>query len=295
MAPVATEHRIFADRAARAGRRQEALHAGRVSPGCTTWGAALEALYRRMNKKVASPIKQAAILHDVIAYLTSVAPEQRAHLLIGSASKSRSAMLCFASFSADTNPLAGADEDGISIRLHRMHCDRHGAGVMIVDEPSAYISKHALARIHERENAVNQGNFVNVVCLVGALGWLAQTSAKHINGMMCLTLDDSLVVGNLKHATQHCRDGTSHVAAFIDIRTALSVAEIDEDDARRQAMIEQGRIAYDVVRAWFDQPAGNDHGMADRIPFLPCDREDYTARAADAYVASTRRQVSEHP
>ena len=98
-----------------------------------------------------------------------------------------------------------------------------------------------------------------------------------------------LIVGNLKTAVQHCVDGTSHVAAFLDVRTALSLAEIDEDDARRQAMVEQGRIAFDVVRDWFARPAGNDRGMADRIPFLPCDREDYTA--ASSHETYPRKQL----
>ena len=67
MTALPTESRIFADRYGRNTRRLETLHAGRLSPGATTWDQAVRALHDRMDRAT-SPTKRAAVLNKAIAF-----------------------------------------------------------------------------------------------------------------------------------------------------------------------------------------------------------------------------------
>ena len=121
-----------------------------------------------------------------------------------------------------TNPLAGVDEDGINIEMHMMRSDRHGAGFVATALPLAYLSNHAVARLHQRESATSEGNFRNTLGLVAALAFMARLSAKHVGGQLCIALDESLIVGSIKCALQHCSDGSSRIGSILDVRTVLA-------------------------------------------------------------------------
>lgn len=186
MSPIPTMSRIFADRYCREARRLEALHAGRLSPGATTWREAMKALLARLGK--VSPVKQAALINKATTYLTGVTDEDCAHTMIARSSASRSAYLSFATFNAGKHPLVGVNEEGINIMQHRIRCDRHGGSHMFSNIDLAYISKHALARLHEREGDLTRDNATTALSVIGALGYLTKASQKHIAGDICLRL-----------------------------------------------------------------------------------------------------------
>jgi hypothetical protein len=265
MATIPTESRIFADRYLRDARRLEALHAARLSPGTKTWRDALSALYARMRQS-GSPTRQAAILRKAIAYLNSVKPGDRAHIMIAHTGTSRSAFLCFARFNADLHPFVGVDEEGINITQRFIRCDRNGRALLLSDIDLAYISQHAIGRLHERELGLTPGGATGVFAFIGVLGYLTRDSAKHVAGELCLHFGDALVVGSLKHSL----NGT-----FYDVRTALPADEVSNQDR-----LEQGRVASRVVAAWFTDPPDDDSTIADQIPFLPRRADDYTLRSA---------------
>ena len=150
MSTIPTESQIFAERHCREARRLETLHAGNISPGAKTWRNAVSDLYARLGK-IRSPIKQAAMVGKATAYLTNVRPEDCAHLMIAKSHASRSALLCFATFNAGRHPLVGVEEEGINIMQHLIECDRNGHSRLIYDVDLAYVSKHAIGRMHERE------------------------------------------------------------------------------------------------------------------------------------------------
>ena len=68
MTALPTESRIFADRYGRNTRRLETLHAGRLSPGATTWDQAVRALHDRMDRATSPSTKRAAVLNKAIAF-----------------------------------------------------------------------------------------------------------------------------------------------------------------------------------------------------------------------------------
>lgn len=274
MATIPTESRIFADRYFRDMRRLEALHAGRISPGTKTWRDALSALFEHMRNST-SPTGQATILRKATAYLYGIRPEDRAHFMIGDTGASRSALLTFATYSAGLHPLIGVDEEGIKIMQHIIRCERNGRAAAVYDIELAYISKHAIGRLHERECDLTRGGATGSLTFIGVLGLLTRDSEKHVAGELCLHLGDTLVVGSLKHPLKRLDDGRQINGTFYDVRTVLPADEVGNQD-----MLEQGRIASSVVAAWFADPPDDDRTLADQIPFLPRRADDYTLRAA---------------
>jgi hypothetical protein len=271
---IPTESQCFANRNYRAVRRLEALHADRISPGTTTWTAALAALYARL-KREGSPVGQAAILRKAITYLCSVKPEDTMHIVFAHSGAARSAVLCFAAFSADEHPLEGVKEEGVSVLQHLIRCDRRGGAAVRNGIPLAYISKHAMGRLDERNcDGLTSAHLTGVFALIGMLGHLARNSEKHIEGGLCLHFGDTLIVGSMRHAVQRTADGQELNGTFYDVRTALPA-----DEVRNRDMIEQGRIANHVVATWLADglpPAAD----ADRIPFLPRRHDDYVQKSA---------------
>jgi hypothetical protein len=277
MSPIPTLSRIFADRNLRELRRLEALHAGHIAPGARTWREALSALYDRLGR-AGGPKQQTAILRSTIDYLDSIPNEDCCHIMIAACSRSRSATLYFATLSAGQHPFRGASEEGVNIMAHAIHSQRDGTSSGFSDVDIAYVSKHAIGRLHEREH-VSDDNLRGVLGYIGVLGHLTRHSEKHITGQLCLYLGDALVVGSLKHGPQYAENdlGGGHAinGTFLDIRTVLPA-----DEVRNQDWIEQGLIAGHVVKSWFTDRPDDDSKLADAIPFLPRREDDYTMRAA---------------
>ena len=119
--------------------------------------------------------------------------------MIASSIASRSAHLCFATFTVDLHPFIGVDEQGIKIMQHFGRCDRNGSSRLISDIDLAYVSRHAIGRLHEREHNLTSDGTTGGLACVGVLGYLTRNSAKHVAGELCLHIGDVLVVGSLKH------------------------------------------------------------------------------------------------
>ena len=290
MSTIPTESRIFADRYCREARRLEAFHAGRLSPGAKTWREAMTALFARLGK-IRSPVKQATVVNKAAAYLASVKSEDCAHMLISQYSASRAATLYFAAFNASKHPLMGVEEEGIGIRQHLIRCDRNGRCDLICDVDLAYVSKHAIARLHERECDLTRDHATVALSVIGALGYLTKANEKHITGEICLRLSSSvLVVGSLKHSLQHLEDGREINGTFYDVRTVLPA-----DEVSNPALLEQGDIATRVTMSWLTDRPADSRGLADEIPFLPRREDDYALRAATVFADEAPRVDDNNP
>jgi hypothetical protein len=185
-------------------------------------------------------------------------------------SAKRSAQLCFAAFDPGLHPLQGVDEEGLNIIQHLVDCDRNNGGNMISNVNIAYVSKHAMSRLHERgENITANIDANDAFTSIAVLGHLARESKKHNRGELCLRLGDILFVGSMKHAPKFTPDGHELDGSFYDVRTSLPVEWADQD------ILDQGAIAYQVVADW----AAGVRSSADQIPFLPR-RPDYALQAA---------------
>jgi len=253
-------------------RRLEALHAARLSPGTTSWEAAVEDLYVRMVK--AGPVRGSRLIRRAADYLNSIERDDTCHFVICCSGGSRTAFLMFATFCYGSHPDPTVREEGLTIVLHLISCARSRPGCA-VGIPVAYISRHAINRLYERGHDITEkihatGAFV----YIGILGFLTHRSPRHTNGGLSLLFGDSLIVG-AQHRFMQAREGGKVIEeAVFDVRTVLPA---DEIGASRAALLEQGRAATEAVVRWL-KVESNELALAETIPALPRREDSYPTR-----------------
>jgi len=286
MASIPTESRIFANRYSRELRRKERMHANQLHSGAATWDDAVSGLYERMVA-AKSPIKCAAILAKAIAYLESVGPADSMHVKLAAGSARRAAAMAILTLTAGQNPVCGRDEEGIIAYRTILKCDRRGLVEVSHRAEVAYVSAHALGRLHEREDDLTDQGALGVLAFVAVLGHLTRNSEKHVEGELCLHFGDTLVVGSLKHGIKRINDDNGPLTngTFYDVRTVLWA-----DEVKNERMLAQGRIATSVVMHWLKSPPSNEleAALAEAIPYLPRRSDDYTLRAGSRAFAESR-------
>jgi hypothetical protein len=222
-----------------------------------------------------SPPKQAAVLAKAITYLDGVSPADTAHIMILAHSAKRAAALGFLTLSAGTHPFLSVNEEGVVMMQTIIGCDRHGRVELKNRIEVAYVSQHALRRLHERSIDLTDQGALGVLGFIGILGYLTRNSAKHVLGDLSLHFGDTLVVGSLQHGKKRM-DGRLINGTFYDVRTTLPA-----DEVRNQDMLQQGQIASQAVARWLvtERSHNLDTALTDAIPFLPRRGDDYATRA----------------
>ena len=271
MAPLPTESRIFADRYMRDLRQREATLSSKITSGTDKWADAFYEFYQRVGH-AGSPVKRARMIGNMTTFLNESVSDG-AHFLLDCAGGKRSAGLMLATMSAGQNPFAGVHEEGVNIAQHNIISHRNGDLRVLPDLSIAYVSKHAIGRLHERGHDLSNTKATCVLACVGILGLITRDSAKHVDGQLNLIYDDTLITGSLKHAVT-CINGKDDINGTIfDARTALLTESVTDRE-----MVTQGKYATHAVAKWLDDrtihPSVN-LKLADTIPFIPR-RDDYT-------------------
>jgi hypothetical protein len=278
MSDLSTAARVSANQYLREARRLEALHANHMAPGTATWCDALKQLFKRIDR-VGSPLKQVKILQSVTAYLDGVADKEAIHIgILNRAPTKRSASLVFMTFSADEHPFLGVKENGLVVSRRALLVSRCGIYIQ-AERALAYASWHAVARLYDRGYRLTAGCVFTIFGFFGALGLLVGSSEKHVNSKVCLRFNDVLAVGVVRHAiTINPYKDEPCVMGFLDVRTILTVDQLYPD---QQPMLEQGEIAYEATREWLrTRDIKQVPTLAERIPFLPRDKDDFVLRTA---------------
>ena len=276
-----TISRIFADRYRREATRLERLHANHIAPGTKTWGDAMEGLEARMSK-LGGPIKRTAAINRAAAYLRSTQRDGM-HFILGTYATKRSSVLSFASVNFGPHPLAGVEEDGVSIMKHTIVCRRDGTGWTLANHSLGYISRHAIQRLHERSGKLTIDAATKMFTCIGMLGHLIadSDSTKHIDGTMSLQIEDMLATGMIRFAVSASdkdrAKGSSCI--FFEVRTFLPVEEMVDG---RAIMGAQGRTAYRALERWIksDRDQSTITGLVDEIPSLPGRSDDFVLQRA---------------
>jgi hypothetical protein len=274
MSPTPTESRIFATRYEREARRLERLHAEKISPGTIKWVDAMQAVYDRMIR-AGSPIKQAVILSRVIDYVSNIKKEEKISFRLGDYSTKRTAALSLATIEFDRHPLTGPNEDGVCLLKFSIVVPRNGSTHFSTDA-LAYISRHAIERMHERRNRpLTKERATEMFTAIAALGLMASYRPEH--DAMCLPLDDVLAVGQMRCvAGPENRNGRRVYGMLYEVRTMLPIDELDPSDGR----LKQGRIALTAVTDWAMNNRKDPEGYASKIPILAARDETYTTKTA---------------
>lgn len=258
-------------------KRLEAKHAGKLSPGATTWEDAVKQLYKRVHE--AGPRKGARIIGQAADYLGSVYENEGAHFMVANRSGSRAALLVFATFVGGDHPDLRVKEQGITITLHIIQCGR-SLPRCVTGVPVAYISSHALKRLCERaDDVVEPGDAAYAVVYAGILGYLVHRSPKHQDGGLSLRISDTLLVGSLHRFEKLWHNGHTLEEIVLDIRTVLDINELGDSQV---ALLKQGQIASEVVAAWIKNDVP-ERELASRIPALPRREDSYPARTARSF------------
>jgi hypothetical protein len=274
MSPTPTESRIFATRYQREATRLEQLHANNIAPGQTKWVDAMKVVWDRMDK-AGSPVKQSAILSKVINYVSSIKGEEKIAFPLAAYAGKRTAGLMLATLEFDNHPLVGPNEDGVSVVKFTVKVPRNGSSYIKVT-PLAYISRHAIERMHERRNRpITHARATEMFAAVAALGFMIGFHEEH--NAMCLDLGDVLAVGQMRGvAGQPDETGKRSYGSMYEVRSMLPVEELDPNDLR----LRQGRVALAAVNEWVEGGRKNRRSFSDRVPVLAPRTETYTTKTA---------------
>jgi len=265
-----TMSRIFADRYRREATRLERLHANHLAPGTTTWGDAMEAMEGRMSK-LGGPVKRTAAIRKASEYLRETQKDGM-HFILGTYFTKRSSVLSFATINYGPHPLAGVNEDGVSIMRHSVACRRDGSGWTSTNRSLGYISRHAIQRLHQRKDGLTQDTATQIFTCVGMLGHMIadSDSERHIEGTMSLHVDEMIATGMIRYAVSE-----KTACVFFEVRTFLQLAELELSEARGP-MIRQGDAAFNALHKWYksDRDRSQLTALVEAIPFIPGRGED---------------------
>jgi len=281
MSPIPTASRIFADRYMRELRKREAAHSNRLAPGTKNWTDAMLSVFDQVGN-VGNPIKRAKRIREIANYLNRAidTPDGFAHFVLDFGGSNRSCGLILATLGVGEHPIQGVNEDGINILHHFITSRRGGTVRACADLNLAYISKHALARMHERGLDMDTDGTTGVLSCIGVIGILMRYSKAHADSGMALRFGDTLIVGSLKNAIKDVGGGKGVECALFDVRTALPA-----DEVKDYRQVEQGQLATHAVNQWLEQRTLSGpllDKLAASIPVLPRREDDYTLQAARA-------------
>lgn len=272
MAPLPTESRIFANRYRRELKQREAKMANLVSSGTTHWLDAMQTFVERVDR-AGSPIKRAALVKSLSRELNSTTKEGT-HFMLACGGGNRSFGLMFATLSAGENPLMGIDEEGVNINQHYLYCQRGGNVLALCGSDLAFVSNHAIGRMHERGCDLDDNKATCLLSCIGALGLITRHSEKHANSGMSLHYGHTIVVGALRHTVRETIGLKRKIAeTFFDVRTALPAIDI-----KNQEIIDQALHATVAVSNWLNHRGIDSElnsKLAADIPFLPKRDSDF--------------------
>jgi hypothetical protein len=256
MAPLITEARVFANQFMREIKRREAVQAGAIFAGATTWMGAMCAAAEQVQA-AAGPVKQARAIAAIIARLKAARVKDSVFVPMAEPIKSRRANLMLVTLHAGKHPFQSVeDEDGIHVSWHTMRVGRQG-GSFDTGIPSAFACWHTIGRIRERSD----WHFNNVVAALinaGIFSFLNRSKAKHDDNAMAIDINGMVLTGAQRVALH---EATGSVMPIFDIRTVLPANEITS-----RAHLEQGRAAAQVVSQFWNGGDGLLEELIEQVP-----------------------------
>ena len=207
----------------------------------------MQAVENRMPK-ISGPVKRTAYLKNLASYLRETQKDSM-HFILASYATKRSSILSFATINFGEHPLLGVNEDGVCINQHTVTCRRDGRGGTLINQSLGYISRHAVQRLHERGHSLTIDTATKMFRCVGMLGCLMGYSDRHIDGGLCIHIEDMMAVGVVRHAVGMPEQAKESSCVFYEVRTFLPVEELI-DNGNRRLMMEQGGASMDALHEW---------------------------------------------
>lgn len=263
---VSTEGRVFVAQLTRDLAAREIAGAKLLAPGTKQWCEAFKSFGHAVSK-TGSPTKAARMFNAAIPRLQS-AQQQGACFINCFMGRSRSAFFEVLTYEVAKHPLTNAGYDGIAVRVYHCALQRKGRIMIGYGDQVAFVSWHALARMHERSAAdIFLANGIVVLC--GMAGILMRESHKHANTEINYPDDSMICTGVLRCVQQE--DGRQY--GFFDVLTVLPIYE--SKYARKKV---QGIAIAKAVTAYITADDADPKGYADKIAVLPFHDTDFVSR-----------------
>lgn len=273
---VSTEGRVFVAQLTRDLAAREIAGCRRLAPGTKRWSEAFTSFAHAVSR-AGSPTKAAKMFRDALLRLRAAQADGACYVncFIG---RSRSAFFEVLTYEVAKHPLTNAGYDGIVVRAYHCGLQRKGRILIGYGDQLAFVSWHALARMHERSAAdIFLAN--GVVALCGMAGILMRESHKHANTEINYADTSMICTGVLRFARQD--DGRQY--GFFDVLTVLPIYE--SKYARKKV---QGVAIANAVTAYIEADDADPKGYADTIAVLPFHESDFVSRELREQAAAGR-------
>lgn len=257
---ITTEGRVFVAQMIRDIRARSRLGAGLLSPGASTWSAAITSFAKRMSK-VGSPVHAGDLFNAGRMRLIEAQQKHRACYMNLCMSRKRSGLFQLLTHEVAKHPATKRGYDGIMLCSYYCRLQRNGC-ITASGNRVAYISWHALGRLYERSDT-NMEDAWSVVGLLGITGFLMRESDKHLNGGVNIAVEGNLLCTGVLRML-------NNGIPFFDCLTVLP-----SDDPQYARQFDQGKHVADAVTKYLDSDSADPRHYADKIPALPFTRNDY--------------------
>ena len=264
---ISTEGRVFVAQLMRDIRARERAGANHLWPGATSWEGAIEGFTDHLTHS-AGPVKAAKKFRAAIASLKIAQTKEGACRVNAWTRRSRSGLFEILTWHVAKHPLINKGYEGIVVRQHALWLRRIGAIQGVLGGTLAFLSWHALARMHER-CGVDVFSASGIAGICGTVGLLMRESPKHLNTEINLAFEGMLCLGVQRDVPK----GEKRRYGFYDVVTVLY-----PDEEQHPKKIEQGSIINNVVHAYLKTDSSDPRGYADKIPVLPFRESDYVSR-----------------
>jgi hypothetical protein len=263
-ATVSTEGRVFVAQLTRDLAAREAKAASALSVGAKRWTEAFKAFTVTVSKS-RNPRDAAQQIRAAFERLKAAGDGNC--FVNGIRIRSRSAIFELFTYEPAPHPIVKTGYQGVAVRSYVYMLRRNGSNGF-GRSTVAFLSWHALARMHERSKFdifIGGG----MVAMCGTVGYLARESEKHFGTAINVAVGDIICTGVLREETTD--DGKQH--RFFDVLTTLQLDMVSPATRAQGSML--GHLAHDYVK----RDDGNPTGLFDRIPVLPFNQNDYVTRS----------------
>lgn len=265
---ISTEGRVFVAQLTRDLLARERAGADTLAPGTKTWADAFQKFAVALSKN-GSPVKAAAQFKAAIDRMMRV-NKKRCCLVNAYMHRSRSGYMEVLTYEVAKHPLTNTGNEGIVVRAYHCQLTRNGRIRIGYGDQIAFISWHALARMHER-GGVDKLIASGFIAACGLAGMLMRESDKHANTEMNYANNtDMICTGVLREIPQP----GGHRIGFFDVLTVL----VDDDRPMVAAKRAQGIAIARAVIKYFNGENADPRGYGDDIAVMPFHSTDYVSR-----------------
>ena len=269
---ISTEGRVFVAQLTRDVIANERTSANLMAPGAKCWHDA----FKGLNKTLATangPRGAATVVRDFIKRAQAAQQQGSCFVNFYYVTK-RAAAFEILTWEVDKHPLlnGGQEKEGLLVKSYFCLLRRNGYACFGCRAVLAYISWHALARLHER-GAVDILDAKGLVAGCGLVGLLMRDSPDHVDSELNYAVANILCTGVMR-TKRNEEDKRKY--AFFDVQTVLPLDDVSP--AKREQGIKLGWTVNEYLEATTADP----WSYAESVAVLPFHSRDFVSKTLES-------------